>query len=169
MELPELDLTSGDDFIPIEDLPSEKIELPTELLGKFEATKMEAAPQTAPAEKPEKDNKPNNNKYQQRQQRYNNNNRNNNQNNGRQQQAQNNNHIVPQGTTANLPAPQPVVAEPVQPKPVENRTNSMIFWQVQEFWKLCPTVTVSFAHLIIIIFPHQTIFMFLSRKLNYSD
>lgn len=80
---------------------------------------MEAAPQTAPAEKPEKDNKPNNNKYQQRQQRYNNNNRNNNQNNGRQQQAQNNNHIVPQGTTANLPAPQPVVAEPVQPKPVE--------------------------------------------------
>ena len=119
MELPELDLTSGDDFIPIEDLPSEKIELPTELLGKFEATKMEAAPQTAPAEKPEKDNKPNNNKYQQRQQRYNNNNRNNNQNNGRQQQAQNNNHIVPQGTTANLPVPQPVVAEPVQPKPVE--------------------------------------------------
>ena len=30
-----------DDFIPIEDLPSEKIELPTELLGKFEATKTE--------------------------------------------------------------------------------------------------------------------------------
>lgn len=32
-----------DDFIPIEDLPSEKIELPTELFGKFEATKTEAA------------------------------------------------------------------------------------------------------------------------------
>ena len=32
MELPELNLTGGDDFIPIEDLPSEKIELPTELL-----------------------------------------------------------------------------------------------------------------------------------------
>ena len=30
-----------DDFIPIEDLPSEKIELPTELFGKFEATKTE--------------------------------------------------------------------------------------------------------------------------------
>ena len=120
MELPELNLTGGDDFIPIEDLPSEKIELPTELLGKFEATKMEAAPQTAPAEKPEKENKPNNNKFQQRQQRYNNNNRNNNQN-GRQQQqqSQNNNHTVPQNTTANLPAPQPAVAEPVQPKPVE--------------------------------------------------
>ncbi len=28
-----------DDFIPIEDLPSEKIELPSELIGKFEATK----------------------------------------------------------------------------------------------------------------------------------
>ena len=29
-----------DDFIPIEDLPTEKIELPSELLGKFEATKV---------------------------------------------------------------------------------------------------------------------------------
>ena len=35
-----------DDFIPIEDLPSKKIELPTELFGKFEATKTEPA-QTA--------------------------------------------------------------------------------------------------------------------------
>ena len=35
-----------DDFIPIEDLPSEKIELHTELFGKFEATKTEPA-QTA--------------------------------------------------------------------------------------------------------------------------
>ena len=35
-----------DDFIPIEALPSEKIELPTELFGKFEATKTEPA-QTA--------------------------------------------------------------------------------------------------------------------------
>ena len=35
-----------DDFIPIEDLPSEKIELPPELFGKFEATKTEPA-QTA--------------------------------------------------------------------------------------------------------------------------
>ena len=35
-----------DDFIPIEDLSSEKIELPTELFGKFEATKTEPA-QTA--------------------------------------------------------------------------------------------------------------------------
>ena len=35
-----------DDFIPIKDLPSEKIELPTELFGKFEATKTELA-QTA--------------------------------------------------------------------------------------------------------------------------
>lgn len=31
-----------DDFIPIEDLPTESIALPTELLGKFEATKVEA-------------------------------------------------------------------------------------------------------------------------------
>ena len=104
MELPALNLTGGDDFIPIEDLPSEKIELPTELLGKFEATKMDtAAP--VPAEKPEKENKPNNNNQAGRQ----------------QQQHQNTNHPAPQNTTANLPAPQPVVAEQVvqQPKPVE--------------------------------------------------
>ena len=31
-----------DDFIPIEDLPTEKVELPSELIGKFEATKTEA-------------------------------------------------------------------------------------------------------------------------------
>ncbi|EJX00583.1 transcription termination factor rho [gut metagenome] len=30
-----------DEFIPIEDLPSEKVELPSELFGKFEATKVE--------------------------------------------------------------------------------------------------------------------------------
>lgn len=35
-----------DDFVPIEDLPSEKVELPTELFGKFEVTKSEPA-QTA--------------------------------------------------------------------------------------------------------------------------
>ena len=40
--LPELEFGSEtDDFIPIEDLPSEKIELPTELFGKFEATKVD--------------------------------------------------------------------------------------------------------------------------------
>ena len=32
----------NDEFIPIEDLPSEKFELPSELIGKFEATKGEA-------------------------------------------------------------------------------------------------------------------------------
>ena len=32
---------ADDDFIPIEDLPSEKVELPTELFGKFESTKTE--------------------------------------------------------------------------------------------------------------------------------
>ena len=32
----------ADEFIPIEDLPSEKFELPSELIGKFEATKGEA-------------------------------------------------------------------------------------------------------------------------------
>ena len=46
-----LSCVDDDDFIPIEDLPSEKIELPTELFGKFEATKTESA-QTAPEQSP---------------------------------------------------------------------------------------------------------------------
>ena len=58
------------DFIPIEDLPSEKTELPSELIGKFEATKGEAAPVQTP--KPQRNkkqknpkNNPNNNIEQQ--------------------------------------------------------------------------------------------------------
>ena len=101
-ELPAPDLTGGEDFIAIEDLPSEKIELPSELLGKFEATKMEQSPV-------EKENKPNNNRYQQRQQRYNNR-----QANGRQQN-QNSNQPA-----ANAPDNQPAPAPEAQPaKPAE--------------------------------------------------
>ena len=84
MELPALDLSNNSDFIPIEDLPSEKFELPSDLLGKFEATKVEA-----PAA-PTKENK--NNKFQNRQQRQNN--RFNNKN-----QAQNNNNNQPAAAT----------------------------------------------------------------------
>ena len=40
--LPEVELPlDDDDFIPIEDMPSEKAELPSELLGKFESTKVD--------------------------------------------------------------------------------------------------------------------------------
>ena len=75
MELPPLDLNNND-FIPIEDLPSEKFEIPSELLGKFEATKMEAPVMPAKESKQ---------KNQQRQARQNNrNNRPNNNNNNNQ-------------------------------------------------------------------------------------
>lgn len=50
--LPEAQLSvedDDDDFIPIEDMPSEKIELPSELLGKFESTKV-----VPPAVQPQK-------------------------------------------------------------------------------------------------------------------
>ena len=39
---------NNNDFIPIADLPSEKGELPSELIGKFEATKVETPVQPAP-------------------------------------------------------------------------------------------------------------------------
>lgn len=46
-EMP-LPVNADNDFIPIEDLPTEKIELPSELIGKFEATRVEP-PVQAPA------------------------------------------------------------------------------------------------------------------------
>ena len=49
-----------EDFIAIEDLPSEKVELPSELLGKFEATKGEAAPQNRFQQRNNRNNKNNN-------------------------------------------------------------------------------------------------------------
>ena len=70
----------GDDFIAIEDLPSEKVELPSELLGKFEATKGEA---NAP-------------KMQNRNQKNNNNNNNNQNQNTPNNQAPQNPNEVPQ-------------------------------------------------------------------------
>jgi transcription termination factor Rho len=105
MELPALDLSNNSDFIPIEDLPSEKFELPSELLGKFEATKVEAP--AAPA----KENK--NNKFQNRQQRQNN--RFNNKN-----QAQNNNNNQPAAATPSNNPSTSQQAVPQQPeKPAE--------------------------------------------------
>ena len=99
-ELPELNMDEGDDFIAIEDLPSEKIELPTELLGKFEATKMEQ--QIVP----DKDNKSNNNRYQSRQQRHNNR-----QANGRSNQPAQASADNPQATAA---APEAATAKPAE-------------------------------------------------------
>lgn len=105
MELPALDLSNNSDFIPIEDLPSEKFELPSDLLGKFEATKVEAP--AAPA----KENK--NNKFQNRQQRQNN--RFNNKN-----QAQNNNNNQPAAATPSNNPSTSQQAAPQQPeKPAE--------------------------------------------------
>ena len=105
MELPALDLSNNSYFIPIEDLPSEKFELPSELLGKFEATKVEA-----PAA-PTKENK--NNKFQNRQQRQNN--RFNNKN-----QAQNNNNNQPAAATPSNNPSTNQQAAPQQPeKPAE--------------------------------------------------
>ncbi|WP_417127604.1 transcription termination factor Rho [Phocaeicola sp.] len=79
MDLPPLDLNNND-FIPIEDLPSEKFEIPSELLGKFEATKMEVP--VVPAKELKQ-------KNQQRQARQNNrNNRPNNNNQGKDNNSQ---------------------------------------------------------------------------------
>ena len=85
----------AEDFIAIEDLPSTKMELPSELLGKFEATKGEATPQ---------------NRFQTRNNRnsYNNNN-NNNQNNNNQRRNINpvaEGENAPQQQPAQQPAPQ---------------------------------------------------------------
>jgi len=61
---------ADDDFIPIEDLPTDSIELPSELIGKFEATKsetqtpeVEQAPQRPRLRQRENNNNNNNNTY----------------------------------------------------------------------------------------------------------
>lgn len=111
MELPPLDL-SNNDFIPIEDLPSEKFEIPSELLGKFEATKMEA-----PAPTPAKEGKQ---KFQPRQARQNNrNNRPNNNNNQGKDNTQPNGQNNPAGQSAAASTEAPANATAPAPKPVE--------------------------------------------------
>ena len=123
MELPPLDLSSGDDFIPIEDLPSEKFELPSELLGKFEATKMETPAPAAPAAK--KDNAKQNNRFQNRQQKFNKNNNNNNNNNNANNAGNNAGQATAAQAQANIPAvvpaalPAPAPVEEAPAKPVE--------------------------------------------------
>ena len=123
MELPPLDLSSGDDFIPIEDLPSEKFELPSELLGKFEAAKMETPAPAAPAAK--KDNAKQNNRFQNRQQKFNKNNNNNNNNNNANNAGNNAGQATAAQAQANIPAvvpaalPAPAPVEEAPAKPVE--------------------------------------------------
>ena len=62
-----------DDFIPIEDLPTDKTKLPNELIGKFEATKIEnatntqSAPQQRPRIQKNRDNNKNNQQPRQQQ------------------------------------------------------------------------------------------------------
>ena len=96
-----------DDFIPIEDLPTEKVELPSELIGKFEATKAEmpvpaAEQQTQqPQQQRPKNRKDNNNPK----------NRNNNAQRAQQQQRQ------PQQGYYNEAANRPVPAALPQPQP----------------------------------------------------
>lgn len=116
MELPPLDLNNND-FIPIEDLPSEKFEIPSELLGKFEATKMEVP--VMPAKEPKQ-------KNQQRQARQNNrNNRPNNNNNNNNQGKDNNpqpaaNQNVPEQQPSSPSTETPANNTPAPaPKPVE--------------------------------------------------
>ena len=117
-ELPPLNLSDGNDFIPIEDLPSEKFELPSELLGKFEATKMETpAPSPQTKEKETKENKPAG-KFQPRQPRYNNNR---NLPANRLQPSQQQSQAAPatlQAQTANTPVTEPTASKPVE-KPYE--------------------------------------------------
>ncbi|WP_304302766.1 transcription termination factor Rho [Phocaeicola plebeius] len=116
MELPPLDLNNND-FIPIEDLPSEKFEIPSELLGKFEATKMEAP--VMPAKEPKQ-------KNQQRQARQNNrNNRPNNNNNNNNNQGKDNNpqpaanqNALEQSSSPSTETPANNAPAPA-PKPVE--------------------------------------------------
>ena len=118
IELPPLDLSDTSGFIPIEDLPSDNFEIPSELLGKFEATKVEVPDFTA-AEVKEANNAP---KRQQRNTKAQTQKNTNRQSNNRQQ---NNVGTTNKPETATATVPEKVVAQPapveaeVVPAPVE--------------------------------------------------
>ena len=80
VENPVQELPFVEDFIAIEDLPSEKLELPSELIGKFEATKGEAD-QAINKQRPFNGNNQRNNQRNNNQRKNNNNNNNSNNNN----------------------------------------------------------------------------------------
>ena len=107
-EMP-LSVNADNDFIPIEDLPTEKIELPSELIGKFEATRVEP-PVQAPA--PQK-------QPQQRQRIRRDNNAENKNNNNNQQQrpaAQPQQRAIQPYNAENAPQPQPERKQPEREK-----------------------------------------------------
>ena len=108
--------SSDDHFIPIEDLPSEKVELPTELFGKFESTKAETITLPAPEQA---QNQPRPRVIRPRD---NNNNSNNNANNNNNAPRNNNNPRLPmqrpaqqQNAGENVPAPERKVIEREKP------------------------------------------------------
>lgn len=112
MELPPLDLNNND-FIPIEDLPSENFEIPSELLGKFEATKMEVPVM------PVKESKQKNQQRQARQNNRNNRpNSNNNQGKDNNSQPAANQNVPEQPSSPSTEAPANNAPVPA-PKPVE--------------------------------------------------
>ncbi|MFR2070392.1 MAG: transcription termination factor Rho [Bacteroides nordii] len=108
---------ADDDFIPIEDLPSEKVELPTELFGKFESTK------TEPAVTPVPEQTQNQQRPRVIRPRDNNNNNNNNSNSNSNNNAPRNNNprlpmqrpVQQQNTGENAPAPERKVIEREKP------------------------------------------------------
>ena len=106
-----------DDFIPIEDLPSEKIELPTELFGKFEATKTEPAQTATEQQAPQ----PQQQAHQQQQQRprivrpRDNNNGNNNASNSNNNANNNNNNNFQRNNNQNQNQQRVPMPRPAQP------------------------------------------------------
>jgi len=106
-----------DDFIPIEDLPSEKIELPTELFGKFEATKTEPAQTATEQQAPQ----PQQQAHQQQQQRprivrpRDNNNGNNNASNNNNNANNNNNNNFQRNNNQNQNQQRVPMPRPAQP------------------------------------------------------
>ena len=107
-----------DDFIPIEDLPSEKIELPTELFGKFEATKTEPAQTATEQQAPQ----PQQQAHQQQQQQRprivrprDNNNGNNNASNSNNNANNNNNNNFPRNNNQNQNQQRVPMPRPAQP------------------------------------------------------
>ncbi|WP_300704556.1 transcription termination factor Rho [Bacteroides sp.] len=114
-----------DDFIPIEDLPTEKVELPSELIGKFEATKTETpAPAEQPIQRPRLRPRENNAPYNNNNG-SNNNNGNNNGSNNNNNNSNNNSNNSNNNSNNNRPGyqPRPAAQQPRPAQPYNNGEN----------------------------------------------
>ena len=142
-----LPVNADNDFIPIEDLPTEKIELPSELIGKFEATRVEP-PVQAPAPHKQPQQRP-------------------------RITITTNNNVLPlnPNNEPSSPITQRILrslSRSANSLNMKRHTTSTTYLMVSAYWKSCPTDTVFSVRRTTITSLRPTISTYRNRKSSYS-